>query len=203
MEYTIKRVIVGPIQTNCYIVVCSSTREGFIIDPGDEFEKIRESLPPEAEIQFIVNTHCHIDHIKEDARFRLPVYIHPLDRECLVEPAKNLSAMLEEPVSMNLEEIRTIEDGDTINIGKLTVRVLHTPGHSPGSICLKMPDGTVFTGDTLFCDGWGRTDLPGGSEKVIFRSIREKLLVMDDSTRIYPGHGPSSSIGEQKHYFQS
>lgn len=200
MKYSVKRVVVGPIETNCYIVVCLGTGKGFIIDPGDDFEKIKTEIPTEADIEFIINTHGHIDHIKEDARFNLQVCIHPLDRDCLADPAKNLSIIFETPVSMEIPCVKTVNDGDTISAGQLSLKVIHTPGHSAGSICLKA-DQIVFTGDTLFCDGYGRTDLPGGSEEVIFSSIRERLLILPDETLIYPGHGPASSIGREKNNF--
>lgn len=200
MDITIETMVVGDIQTNCYLVTCQGTGESFIIDPGDEYEKINRVITrKKVKPSFIVNTHGHIDHIKEDGSFHLPVYIHRLDAECLHNQDKNLSSFLGAVRVIDVEPL-ILEDGDTIRIGKVQFEVIHTPGHSPGSICLKTGK-VVFTGDTLFCGGCGRTDLPGGSEECLFDSIKKKLLILPEETVIYPGHGPSSTIGEEKRYF--
>lgn len=200
VDITIERIIVGEIQTNCYVVTCRETGECFIIDPGDEYERIAAVVTKrKVKPSFVVNTHGHADHIKEDGKFNLPVYIHRLDAECLRDPEKNLSAFLGIPVVVDVEP-SLLEEGDTVRIGNVSFEVLHTPGHSPGSICLK--NGKIlFTGDTLFCGGYGRTDLPGGSEGQLFDSIRRKLMILPEDTVIYPGHGPSSTIGAEKRFF--
>jgi len=198
----IEKIIVGEFQTNCYIVGCKKTGKGFIIDPGDEYERIKKVISKTGiEPSFIVNTHGHMDHIKDDDRFNLPVYIHSQDVECLTEPARNLSLFFGLPLIVEVRCL-AIEEGDILKAGELSFSVLHTPGHSPGSICLSSGN-ILFTGDTLFCGGYGRTDLPGASEETLFKSIREKLLILPDDTIIYPGHGPSSTIGQERLMFES
>ncbi len=201
VDISIEKIVVGDIQTNCYLVTCSKTGESMIIDPGDEYEKINRVITKKkSSPSFIVNTHGHADHIKEDEKFHLPVYIHRLDAECLHDPEKNLSAFFGDGLVVDVDP-SGLEEGDTVRVGKIVFEVIHTPGHSPGSICLKSGN-TVFTGDTLFCGGYGRTDLPGGSEKELFSSIRTRLMVLPDETIIYPGHGPSSTIGAEREFFR-
>ncbi|MGC8867974.1 MAG: MBL fold metallo-hydrolase [Elusimicrobiales bacterium] len=201
MEILIEKVVVGEFQTNCYIVGCKKTGNGFIIDPGDEYDKTQKTITKLGiQPSFIVNTHGHMDHIKDDGRFNLPVYIHSQDVECLTEPARNLSLFFGLPLTVEVRSF-AIEEGDILKIGELSFQILHTPGHSPGSICLRYKN-ILFTGDTLFCSGYGRTDLPGGAEDILFRSIREKLLILPDETIIHPGHGPSSTIGQERNMFE-
>lgn len=211
----LSKIVVGEIKANCYIVGCEETKKAVIIDPGAEPEKIRKvieekNLKPE----IIINTHGHIDHILANDAFNLPVYIHRLDVEFLKDPDKNLSAFFAVPYTCNCET-KLLEDGDIIKVGKLNFTVIHTPGHTPGGICLKLSlcplprwernigegENVVFSGDTLFCNGVGRTDFTGGSEEKLFKSIREKLFILSDDTIIYPGHGPSSTIGREKPHF--
>ena len=200
MDITIEKIVVGEFQANCYVVACKKTGRGFIIDPGDEYERIKKVIDRmDVEPSFIVNTHGHLDHIKEDEKFHLPVYIHKQDAECLRNPDKNLSSLFGFPFVVSVETV-LLEDGYILKIGETEFEVLHTPGHSPGSACLKSGE-LVFTGDTLFCGGYGRTDLPGGSEERLLGSIKNKLLVLPDETVIYPGHGPSSTIGAEKKGF--
>jgi len=193
----IKTVIAGIMQANCYIVGDASTKEVFIIDPGGDYKKIKKviqenNLNPQA----VINTHGHGDHIGADTEFGLPIWIHRLDAEFLQDPSKNLSGSFGFMIKTRPAD-RLIEDGDILNIGKHALEVIHTPGHTPGSICLK-GDGIIFTGDTLFCEGIGRTDFSYGSEQDIMRSIKEKLLTLDEDYVIYPGHGVSSTIGKER-----
>lgn len=193
----LEKIEVGPQQTNCYLLGCQKTSEALIIDPGDDYPEIEEAIQrKELSPKLIVNTHGHIDHIGADGRFKLPIWIHKLDEAFLNDPMKNLSAFVGSSGTFPSAD-RLLEDKDQIKIGQLSLEVMHTPGHTPGGICLKC-DKIVFTGDTLFCGGVGRTDFSYSSEKDLFKSIKEKLLVLDDETTIYPGHGPSSTIGEEK-----
>ena len=184
-------------EANCYIVGDGSTKEVFIIDPGGDYKKIKKALDREGlNAQAVINTHGHGDHIGANGNFDLPVWIHRLDAGFLQDPSKNLSGsfgflLKTRPAS------RLLEDGDILDIGGYNLEVIHTPGHTPGSICLK-GDGVVFTGDTLFCKGIGRTDFTYGSEEDIMRSIKERLFTLEDSYVIYPGHGPNSTIGEER-----
>lgn len=193
----IETIVVGMMEANCYIVGDKSTKEVFIIDPGADYKKIkniidRDNLKPKA----VINTHGHGDHIGADSEFNLPIWIHRLDAEFLQDPSKNLSGMLGFLLKTKKAK-RLLKDKDILKIGNVKLKVLHTPGHTPGSICLKA-DKVVFTGDTLFHEGVGRTDFAYGSQEDIIRAIKEKLFTLDDSYIVYPGHGPASTIGHEK-----
>ncbi|MFH1201329.1 MAG: MBL fold metallo-hydrolase [Candidatus Omnitrophota bacterium] len=193
----LKTLVVGPIETNCYILSDEASHEAIIIDPGADSNAIRDYLKRNhLKPKFIVNTHGHIDHIGVDAQFNLPVYIHKSDRDYLDNDDKNLSNFLGIKGSAPIE-IKTLEDHDTVAIANIKLEVIHTPGHTPGGISLRV-DNMVFTGDALFCSGIGRTDLPGASESQLIESIKNRLLVLPDDTVIFPGHGPSSTIGQEK-----
>lgn len=197
MDYILETICVGPLEVNCYILGCKRTSEAVIIDPGDDFEKIKKRLEEIGlKPKFILNTHGHADHIGANGRFGLPVMIHRADVTFLKNPVKNLSAQFGLTVSSPKSD-RLLEDKEKINVGDLVLEVIHTPGHTPGSISFKCDD-MVFTGDTLFCEGVGRTDFSYSSEKDLFKSIHEKLLILPDSTKVYPGHGPASTIGHEK-----
>jgi len=193
----IKTIVAGQLETNCYLAGDEDTKEIFIIDPGGDFQKIKAAidksgLKPKA----VINTHGHGDHIGANKEFGVPVWIHSLDADFLTDPSKNLSGefgffLKTRPAS------KLLKHGDILNIGRYTLEVIHTPGHTPGSICLK-GDGMIFTGDTLFCEGIGRTDFVYGSEEDIMDSIKERLFTLDDSFIIYPGHGPESTMGHEK-----
>ena len=196
-NFRIDSLEVGPLAANCYIVSSLKTKEACLIDPGGEPERIKKVLDKNGLVlNFIINTHGHGDHILANGNFNVPIFIHELDGAYLGDPEKNLSGMFgfsfTSPAAAGL-----LKDGGRIGLGDLEFEVIHTPGHTPGSISLKLGDA-VFTGDTLFASGIGRTDLPGGNEKDIFRSIKERLLALDDGTEVYPGHGPVSTIGEEK-----
>lgn len=191
----IERVIVGEFLTNSYII--GDEKECAIIDPGDEDFKIKKIIEKYSfKPIMIINTHGHIDHIGANDKFNLPVYIGEFDLEFLKDPDKNLSSFFFHPYIYN-STIYKLKEKDEIKIGKILLKVIHTPGHTPGSICLK-GDDFVFTGDTLFADGIGRTDFPGGNEEKLFKSIKEKLFILPEKTKIYPGHGEISTIGKSK-----
>jgi len=195
----IKTVTVGPLESNCYLAGDDLTKEIFIIDPGADYEIIKgiidkDGLKPKA----VINTHGHGDHIGANKEFGIPVWIHRLDADFLTDPSKNLSGAFGFLLKTKTAS-RLLEDGDALSMGKYKLEVIHTPGHTPGSICLK-GDGVIFTGDTLFCQGIGRTDFAYGSEEDIMCSIKERLFTLDDDYIIYPGHGPSSTIGNEKLY---
>lgn len=199
MNYILEAVVVGPMEVNCYILGCSKTKEAVVIDPGADYDKIKDRLEEmKVSAKYVLNTHGHGDHIGANGKFGLPVLIHKLDAPFLRNPIKNLSAMFGLLVS-SPNAARLLEDKDNVALGDLRLEIIHTPGHTPGSISIKCDD-IVFTGDTLFCEGIGRTDLPYASEIDLFNSIREKLLVLPDSTKVYPGHGPASTIGYEKEH---
>jgi glyoxylase-like metal-dependent hydrolase (beta-lactamase superfamily II) len=193
----IKTVVAGMMEANCYIVGDESTKEVFIIDPGGDYKKIKKIIDANGFVpKAVINTHGHGDHIGADGDFDLPIWIHRLDADFLQDPSRNLSGAFGFLLKTKPAE-RLLEEGDILNIGRYTLEVIHTPGHTPGSICLK-GDSAIFTGDTLFCEGIGRTDFEYGSQDAIIRSIKDKLFILDDSYVVYPGHGPSTTIGNEK-----
>jgi len=198
MNMMIKKMVVGGLETNCYIFADLDTKESALIDPGGNKEGLIESEIKRhgLKLKCIINTHGHGDHISSNRKFKAPVYIHKLDANFLENSELNMSAAFGFAIKSPPAN-RLLEDGDIIDVGELKLRVIHTPGHTPGSISL-LGDGVVFTGDTLFAGGVGRTDFPYGSDKQLINSIKYKLLTLDEKTIIYPGHGSSSTIGKEK-----
>lgn len=197
MRRIIETLTVGPLECNCYIFGDGVKKVAAIIDPGADGPRIRRAMGRLGlKALYVINTHGHGDHIGADDAFGAPVYIHRADSSCLTDPARNLSATFGFGIRVR-PPAGYLEDGQKIHVGDLVLEVIHTPGHSPGGVSLK-GDGVIFTGDTLFKGGIGRTDLPGGSEGVILDSIFKKLSVLDDATIVYPGHGPSTTIGDEK-----
>lgn len=198
----LETVCVGPMQTNCYILASEKSFSAIIIDPGFEDKKIKKVLERRhLNLSFIINTHGHFDHIGCDDRFDVDIYIHRNDLELLKNPQLNLSSLFAIPYQLNSKKINALEDKDIITLNDISLRVIHVPGHTPGGIALKMEspqDKILFTGDTLFYQGIGRTDFPGADESLLIKSIKEKLFVFSDDTVIYPGHGPTSTIGKEK-----
>lgn len=197
----IAKTVVGPLQTNCYLYGCPETRRAVVIDPGDEGDLIRRELKRHGyELVKVILTHGHSDHIMalDDvlAGFEAPVMIHAEDAAMLGDPERNLSVYMGRSFAFR-KPVLELQDGQEIAVGNRKLKVLHTPGHTPGSICLA-GNGLVLSGDTLFSGGVGRTDLPGGSMKALVDSIREKLLVLPDETLVYPGHGPETTIGAER-----
>ncbi|MCK9571714.1 MAG: MBL fold metallo-hydrolase [Candidatus Omnitrophica bacterium] len=196
-----KTICVGPMQVNCYVLACAENSPALIIDPGDEYDLIkavidRYKLKP----ALVINTHGHYDHIGCDNNFDLPVYVHSGDKTMLEQAELNLSAFFSEPLKVN-SEIRLLKDKQLIKLDCIELEVLHTPGHTTGGISLlmKKPERNIlFTGDTLFCQSVGRTDMPGGNQPALKKSIQEKLMVLPDDLIIYPGHGKPSTIGEER-----
>ncbi|MDK2823139.1 MAG: hydroxyacylglutathione hydrolase [Clostridia bacterium] len=199
----IKILTVGPIETNCYIVVCPQTKEAVIIDPGDEGGKIVEAISSlDINVKYIINTHGHHDHIQANKEVKeatnAQILIHASDAQMLTNPLKNLSHYLGLKTTEPAAD-RQLQDGDSIEFGNIVFKVLHTPGHTPGCICLyNEAEKICFTGDTLFNGSVGRTDLPGGNYKTLMNSLREKLVNLPNDVVIYPGHGPKSTIREEK-----
>ena len=190
----IETFTVGSLSTNCYIVSSQETKDAIVIDPGLDFSSEAKQVfdyiaRGVLNVKLIVNTHGHPDHISGDAIFQkeynVPVCIHRFD-----------AAYLEGLKNANFPAAVLLEDGSLIKFGNESLKVMHTPGHTPGSICL-LGERLVFTGDTLFAGGIGRTDFPGGSDKDMRLSL-QKLMHLPDYFLIYPGHGPSSIMGEEK-----
>ncbi len=192
-------MVVGAVATNCYLIADEKEMVGAIIDPGAEPDRIMYMVGRSGvEIAYIINTHGHVDHIgangsiKEHTRAQL--MIHSEDLEMLESPGKNLSLLMGCEITSPQAD-RILEEGDTIMFGEIRLEVVHTPGHSPGSVCL-FGDGLLFSGDTLFFDSIGRTDFPGSSYQKIMASIKNTLAPVGDEIMVYPGHGPFGSMGE-------
>lgn len=203
---TIISSVVGPLQTNCYILVCEETFEALIVDPGftDEewskiFNKIRKS---KVHITHIINTHGHADHISGNFRVKdathATLMVHYEDADMLTDPIKNLSVVFGLNVTSPPPDL-TLRGDEDIEVGSLKLKVLHTPGHTPGSVSLYCKSlGIIFTGDTLFAGSIGRADLPGSSYRELISSIRRKLFTLPDETIVYPGHGKRTTIGVER-----
>lgn len=202
----VKQMEVGSFSVFAYIVGCETTKDAIVIDPASDCEMIfEEAEKRDFQIRYIVNTHSHVDHIMGNRRMKeltgAKIIIHENEAYSLVNQPPSMLSMFGAEPSPPADIL--VRDGDYITIGDCTLRVIHTPGHSPGSICL-LGDGIVFTGDTLFVGGVGRTDLPGGSWHELVSSIRRKLFVLPDDTIVAPGHNygqsPKSTIGREKIY---
>ena len=197
----LERFEVGPFLENTYVIGDEATGEAYIVDPGGENRRItafieKKNLKPLA----IICTHGHIDHIAGAAELQklsgLPLKIHHGD-EALVGQAPLAARMFGIPAVEIPQIDGFFEEGDVLKAGSVELRVIHTPGHSMGGVCF-LGDGFILAGDTLFQMSIGRTDLPGGSYKTLLASIKEKLLTLPDDTVVYPGHGPSTSIGFER-----
>ncbi len=196
----IERLEVGPFAANCYLVGAESTREGVIIDPGAEAAEILKKVKDLGlAIKVIVLTHGHIDHITALKEVKeatgAEVAVHSGDARSLQEGS--LSNMFGISYPTPPPPDRLLEGGDSIDVGDLHFKVLHTPGHTPGGICL-LGQGAVFTGDTLFNLGIGRCDLPGGDGGRLMESIHTQLMTLPDNTAVYPGHGPQTTISIER-----
>ena len=194
-------VNVGVMQVNCYILASAEGKSAIIIDPGDQVNKIKVILEKhKLKPAMVINTHGHYDHIGLDDEFGVDVYVHKQDLIMLIDAGKNLSAHFSSAYKVS-SQIKTLEDKQIIKLDSLELEVMHLPGHTPGGIGLLMKKpqtGIVFTGDTLFYQGIGRYDLPGGSLQLLEKSIKERLFVLPLDTKVYPGHGPATTIGKEK-----
>ena len=194
---------VGRLGTNCYVVACERTHQAMVVDPGGDLQDISSTLEEiGAQAQQIVLTHFHFDHILAADPLRqetgASLAIHEAEAPHLTNPPALFRAFSPD-VPQGLVADQLLHDGDVLSVGDIRVEVLHTPGHSPGGISLWLPDEQiVFSGDALFREGIGRTDFPGSSSDQLLRSIREKLFALPDETVVYPGHGPSTTVGYEK-----
>ena len=196
-DFTVDSLEVGPMAANCYVITHVATKDACLIDPGGEPERIKSFLKKNGlNLKFIINTHGHGDHIIGNGYFGVPIYIHRMEKDFLTNPGLNLSGMFGLSIKTP-EASKLLEDGDKVYLNGLKFEILHTPGHTPGGISIKLGD-VVFTGDTLFAGSVGRTDLPDGDEKALLGAIRTKLFTLGDDTVIYPGHGHESTIRDEK-----
>ncbi|HDP98160.1 MAG TPA: MBL fold metallo-hydrolase [bacterium] len=197
----LETLVVGPLAVNCFVLGCQETQFAAIIDPGDEAVQIIAVVDKlGVEVKYILLTHGHVDHIAATSvllqRFNAELVMHRAD-EFLISRAAEQAAMFGLPDPGKLQPNRFVEDGDTLLLGKLPIQVLHTPGHSPGNISL-LVGKKVFVGDLIFYGSIGRTDLPGGDFDKLIHSVNTKIFSLPDSTEIYPGHGPDTTVGFEK-----
>lgn len=200
-QIEIIQIPVGVFRANCYLIFCSESRKAVIVDPGDEGESILQTIRElKLEPEWILLTHGHGDHIGAVGFLKnslnLKVAIHWEEANMLIDARANLSILFGESILASPAD-RLFRDGDTFNLDDRTITVLHTPGHSPGGSSFLL-DRHVFTGDALFKETVGRTDFPGSSHSRLIKGIREKILTLDDDVTIYPGHGPTSTVGEER-----
>lgn len=186
-------------QINCYLII--HQKEVIIIDPADQWEDIKKIIESEKIKPIsVILTHAHVDHIKDvkaiSEYFSIPVFIHESEKEHLnlnIESISNIFGISVEKFKIT----RFLNDNEIIKIGDEQLQIIHTPGHSPGGICIKGSD-FLISGDTLFANGLGRTDLPLGNEEQIITSIKNKLLILDEELIVYPGHGDTTTIKQEK-----
>jgi hydroxyacylglutathione hydrolase len=195
----------GALQANCYIVMCPTTHEAMVVDPGAEPERILAAVREMgARVTRIVHTHGHFDHIGATEALLaglsapVPVFAHPADAYLYTPEARAMGASMgylapEHLVTPDAD----LHDGDEVPVGTLRFAVIATPGHTPGGVCLRSGN-LLLSGDTLFRRGIGRTDLPGGDEEAIYESILTRLYPLPPDTRVLPGHGPATTIGEER-----
>ena len=199
----IETLVVGPIETNCYIASDPVSREAVIIDAGDDAEKILAYVEQNRlQIKYLLNTHGHFDHIQANDAIRektgAQLAIHADDVELLASPEKVNAGMMSVIHGCREPEL-VLHNGDTIAFGPYQLRVIYTPGHSKGGCCFyEVQEKVCFTGDTLFRGSIGRTDLYGGNYVVLLKSVRERLQVVADDVTIYPGHGPESTMAFER-----
>jgi len=197
----LKMLVVGPIQANCFILGCERTSLAAVIDPGGDVDKILMALAKDKlRCVYIINTHGHFDHAGDNKRLKevtgAQLIIHRADAPMILQQGAS-GAGWGMKVDNSPPPDRTVKEGDVITFGDISLKVLHTPGHSAGSISLAT-DKMVFVGDTLFAGSIGRTDFPGGDYDALIRNVREKIFTLGDDVVVYPGHGPKTTVGREK-----
>jgi glyoxylase-like metal-dependent hydrolase (beta-lactamase superfamily II) len=198
-EVIIKRITVGELQTNCYLLINTELKKSILIDAAAQPKVIKEAiLKSRVTLEAVLITHGHADHIGALESFDVPIYIHEQDAAFLGDDEKNLSALFGFPLRIKAKkDIHIVHDNQIIDIAGMALKVLHVPGHTPGSICLFF-DSALFSGDALFAGSIGRTDLPYGSTKNLIEAIKHKILPLADDIKVYPGHGESSTVGQER-----
>lgn len=200
-----KSLAVGPLGVNCYILESKTSDECMVIDPGGGADEILNYINSRGKcLKVIVNTHGHGDHIGAVEKLRKAagaVYmVHEADAEMVKDADQNLSGPMGFPTCLGEPDV-LLKENDTVSLGDISLKVIHTPGHTPGGICLYGEyegEKVLFSGDSLFAEGIGRCDFPGGSMETLIRSLREKIMTLPEDTTVYPGHGPSSEIGWER-----
>ena len=206
MRLVVKNMVLGMIMTNCYIAYDDVVKEAFIVDPADSADEIQLKITelgvkPVA----ILLTHGHFDHIgavdELRDKYKIKVYVYEDEKDVMTSDA-NLASMIGKRMSVEADEY--LRDLQTIIIGGEKIQVIHTPGHTKGSCCFYLPDEKVlFSGDTMFCQSFGRTDFPTGSMSQLISSIKNRLLKLDDDVKVYPGHNEETKIGFERHMYDN
>jgi glyoxylase-like metal-dependent hydrolase (beta-lactamase superfamily II) len=196
----IKKFVVGPLENNCFIVIEEASKECFITDPGDEPDRIMDFINEnKLKVKYLICTHAHFDHVgavpelKKETGARIVIHKDDLP---IYESSQEHASMWGFEIDPMPRPDMFVADGDSVDIGNLRFEILHTPGHSPGGICI-FGEGVVITGDTLFAGSVGRTDLPGGDILKLKASFK-RLMSMSDGIKVLPGHGPETTIGREK-----
>lgn len=199
----VERFLVGMIETNCYLAINSNTKEAIVIDPGDRADVLMEYMEKnDCKPVAVLLTHGHFDHCmaaEELAEhYKIPVYVHEEDRETMEKPSWNGSNMIGRQLAFHADNFFHGEK-ERVSLAGFDIDVFHTPGHTPGGVCFYVAEESIlFSGDTLFCESIGRTDFPKGSMSQIVRSIKGQLLQLPDDTKVLPGHGESTTIGNER-----
>lgn len=195
----VERIVCGPLETNCWLVGDDEGGPLVVIDPAGDAEKVAARIA-ERDVGCVVLTHGHFDHLGAADEIRdltgAPLLVHEADAAAIVSPEGSGGTLFGFDHRTAAPD-RTLADGDRIDFGELTLEVVHTPGHTPGSICL-LGEGHLFSGDTLFSGSVGRTDFPGGDARALRRSIGERLTPLPDETVVHPGHGPDTTIARER-----
>ena len=193
----------GMFAENCYIAIDEAVNEAVVIDPGSQPQDILKWITDAGcTVKYVLNTHGHSDHIGANTavcdKFGVKLGIHPLDAPMLTDPKLNLSIYSGDAVISKKADF-FLNENDIITFGSSKLKIVHTPGHSPGGICL-VSEEVIFSGDSLFAESIGRTDLPGGSMSDLVSSLKEKIMTLSGDIAVYPGHGPATTIGHEKKY---
>lgn len=202
---SIRALPVGPLQANCFVIGCQETHQSVVIDPGGDVDLILSTLEKDnLKLSAIINTHGHFDHVGGNKALKeasgADLMIHKSDAPMLAQ-LNQMGAAWGMRVDNSPSPDRFLEDGDVVDFGNLQMKVIHTPGHSPGGICLYLEsERALFSGDTLFASSIGRTDLPGGDYDTLISSIQTKLFILPEETDVYNGHMEPTTIGKEKKF---
>ncbi len=203
-----EKIVVGPLQCNCALLACEKTKEAVLIDPGDEAPKIIAKLSQlGVKVKYLLHTHAHFDHVGATGKMKEiaggEVCLHKDDKP-LYDNLPLQGKLFGFPMPSGPAIEKFIQDGEELVFGENKIEVIHTPGHSPGGVCFRVFGGKekeqLFSGDSLFQDSVGRTDLWGGNQDLLLKSLRDRVLVLEGEMKVHPGHGPSTTIAHEKKY---
>jgi len=197
-----KSIVTGELKVNCYLLGCLETRQALVIDPGGQGTRILEILQEnDLMLKTVINTHGHFDHVGGNRALveatGAELLLHEADAVILAGASEHAGVFGCRSIEPSPEPTRFLKDGDVVQVGTIRLEVIHLPGHSPGGICL-LGEGLLFAGDSLFAGSIGRSDLPGGDQYALMRGLRDRLMVLPDKTIVYPGHGPETTIGQER-----